>query len=68
MNGHYYAYQICVAKYGLKHSLSCKKGVFITLRHYYLRNIAANLIEQVCHGVRFEYFLQTLTSETLDSR
>ena len=57
----------CGAKYGLQHSLSCKKGSFITLRHNHLRNITANLIDQVCHDVRVSP-LQTLTGETFDSR
>ena len=58
----------CGAKYDLQHSLSCKKGGFVTLRHNHLRNIAAKLIDQVCHDVRVEPPLQTLTGEMFDSR
>ena len=58
----------CGAKYYLQHSLSCKKGGFITLRHNHLHNITANLIDQVCHDSRVEPLLQTLTGETFDSK
>ena len=65
----------CGAKYGtvfstvsLQHSLPCKKGGFVSLRHNHLRNITANLIDQVCHDARVEPPLQTLTGETFDSR
>ena len=58
----------CRAKYDLQHSLSCKKRGFVTLRLNHLRNIIANLIDQICHDVRVEPPLPTLTDETLDSR
>ena len=58
----------CGMKYDLQHSLSCKKGGFVSLRHNHLHNITANLIDQVCHDVRVEPPLQTLTRYTLDSR
>ena len=53
------------AKYGLQHSLSCKKGSFITLRHNHFRNVTANPIDQVCHDVRVE---SPLPSSNLDWR
>ena len=58
----------CSAKYDLQHSLLCKKGGFITLRHNHLRNITANLIDQVCHNVQVETALQILTGKTFNSR
>ena len=58
----------CGAKYYLQHSLSCKKGSFFSLRHNHLHNITGNLIDQVCHDVRIEPPLQTLTGETFVSR
>ena len=57
----------CEAKYDLQHSFSCKK-VFVSLRHNHLRNITANLIDQVCYDVRIESPLQTLIGKTFDSR
>ena len=58
----------CGAKYNLQHSLSCKKGGFVSLRHNHLRNVTSNLIDQVCHDVRVEPPLQILTGETFDNR
>ena len=56
----------CRAKYDLKHSLSCKKGGFVRFRHYLLRNITSNLIDQVFQDVPVEPPLQTLTDEIFD--
>ena len=55
-------------KYDLQHSLSSKKGGFVSLRRNHVRNITANLIDQVCHDVRVEPPPQTLTGKTFDSR
>ena len=44
----------CGAKYDFQHSLSSKKGGFVTLRHNHLCSMTANLIDQVCHDVRVE--------------
>ena len=57
----------CGAKYDLQHSLSCKKGGFITLRHNHFRKITASLIDQVCHDVR-EGASNLDWRETFDSR
>ena len=45
MDGHYHAHDF-------QHSLSCKMGGFVSLRHNHLRNITANIIDQVRHDVR----------------
>ena len=58
----------CGAKNYLRHSLSCKKGGFVSLVHTHLSNLIANPIDQVCHDVRIEPPLQILTGETFDSR
>ena len=58
----------CGTKYDLQHSLSCKKSGFVSLRHNHLRNLTATLTDQICHDVRIEPHLQTLTGETFDSR
>ena len=57
---------ISLTKYGqlrceirFQHSLSYKKGGFVSLRYNYLRKIATFLIDQVC---------QTSSSKKLDSR
>ena len=58
----------CGAKYDLQHSLLCKKGSFVALRHNHLRNMTAYLTDQVCANVRVELSLQILTGKTFDSR
>ena len=58
----------CGAKYDLEQSLSCKKSDFVQPLNNHLRNITANLIDQVCHDVRFKAPLETLTGETFDRR
>ena len=56
----------CGAKCDLQNSLSFKKGSFASLRHNHLRNITANLIDQVCHDVRADPLFKPL--QTFDSR
>ena len=58
----------CGAKYGLQCCLSCKKAGFVTLCHNQLRNITVKLIDQVCHNVPVECFLQILTGKMFDIR
>ena len=58
----------CGAKYDLQHSLPCKKGGFVSLRHNHLRNITTYLVDQVHHDVRIQSPLQILTGEIFDSR
>ena len=58
----------CGATYDLQHSLTSKKGGFVSLRHKHLRNRTANLIDKTCYDVRAELPLQILTGETFDSR
>ena len=58
----------CGTKYDLQHSLLWKIRGLVSLRHNHLRNITANLLDQICHDVRVEPPRQTLTGETFDSR
>ena len=58
----------CGTKYDLQQSLLRKIRGLVSLRHNHLRNITANLLDQICHDVRVEPPLQTLTGETFDSR
>ena len=37
--------------YTIQHSISCKKGVFISIRHNDVRDLTAKLSEEVCHDV-----------------
>ena len=52
---------ICEAQYDEQHPLSCKKGGFITLRHNHIRNLTAELLNQVTKDVKIEPVLQSLT-------
>ena len=59
---------ICGAQYDVQHTLSCKKGGFETLRHNHIRNLIAELLNQVTKDVKIEPVLQSLTGETFDQR
>ena len=54
---------VCGEKFDVQHSMSCKKGGFITHRHNELRDITAKLLEEVCKDVEIEPTLTTLTGE-----
>ena len=49
----------------IEHSLSCKKGGFVTLRHNDIRNTTAKLLSEVCNEVRIEPMLQPLSGENV---
>ena len=55
----------CGAAFDISHSLSCKKGGFITQRHNEVRDITADLLSEVCKDVCIEPPLQELTGEHL---
>ena len=46
-------------------ALSCPKGGFPILRHNEVRDLTANIMDEVCHDVCIEPSLQPLTGETL---
>ena len=58
----------CGASFNLAHSLSCKKGGFVTLRHNTVRDITARLLSEVCKDVRVEPGLIQLCGEFLIER
>ena len=55
----------CGANFNVAHTLSCKKGGFITLRHNEVRDITAGLLSEVCPDVRKEPLLVALGNEEL---
>ena len=57
---------VCGSQFNLEHSLSCKKGGFVTLCHNTVRDLTADLLSEVCKDVRIEPPLNQLTGETLD--
>ena len=58
----------CGDSFNLQHALSCKKGGFVVQRHNELRDIAADLLAEVCTDVATEPMLETLSGETFDYR
>ena len=55
---------ICWKSFTVEHALSCPFGGYPTLRHNEIRNLAANLLSEVCHNVTIEPTLQPVTRET----
>ena len=54
------------SKMDIQHTISCKKGGFITIKHNDLRDLTANL--EVCKNVDIEPQLLLVTGETFDNR
>ena len=51
----------------IQHAMSCKKGGFIAVRHYNLRDLIANLLTEACKEVDIEPQLLLVTDETFDN-
>ena len=58
----------CGDKFDLQHALSCKKGGFVAQRHNELRDLAADLLAQVCKDVAVEPPLEKLSGETFQHK
>ena len=59
----------CGNKFDIQHSLSCKKGGFIyKIRHNDLRNLASNMMPEVCKDTEIEPKLTPLSAEELQGR
>lgn len=57
---------VCSKPFDVSHSLSCKKGGFVTLRHNEVRDITAEMLNEVCRNVSKEPALQPLTGENFN--
>ena len=55
----------CGEPYSVNHCLTCKKGGYVTLRHNSLRDLLAELLEEICKDVVIEPPLLPLTGENL---
>ena len=55
---------VCGGIFNIEHALSCKKGGFINIRHNELRDITAELLQEVCNDVSVETLLTPLSGET----
>ena len=56
----------CGSKFDLEHSLSCKKGGFVTIQHNTIRDLTAKMLTEVCKDVSVEPHLHPTTGKTLD--
>ena len=44
----------CGEKNNIDHTLNCKKGGYVALRHNRVRDLEADLMKEVCHNVQVE--------------
>ena len=44
----------CDSKFDIQHSMSCKNGCFIYIRHNDLRRLTANMMSEVCNCTKIE--------------
>ena len=58
----------CGSKYDFQHSMSCKKGGLVSLRHNDILDLTANILSEVCNDVKLEARLIPLTGEQLQYR
>ena len=59
---------VCGSAFTVEHSLSCPHDAFPSIRHDRVRDLTANLLTEVCHGVEIEPHLQPLTGEQPSGR
>ena len=53
----------CGSKFDTQHSLSCKKGGFVTIRHNDLRDLTAKILSEVCYNTEIEPTLAPLSGD-----
>ena len=58
----------CGTPFSVAHAMSCHKGGLPTLRHNEIRDLAAELLREVCHNDSVEPGLQALDSEHIGPR
>ena len=56
---------VCGEDYTINHCLTCKKGGYVILRHNSLRDLIAEILDEVCSDVEVEPPLLPLTGEKL---
>ena len=57
----------CGKEFSLTHALHCAKGGYTHLRHNEIRDVFANLMDDVCHDVQIDPKLQSLDGEIFSS-
>ena len=58
----------CGSKFDIQHSMSCKKGVFVSIRHNDLRGLTARTVSEACEDTEIETKLLPLSREELHER
>ena len=58
----------CGQTNSIDHTLICKKGGFVSMRHNQIRNLEAHFLSEVCRDVNIEPPLLPLTGETFSHR
>ena len=58
----------CRCKFDIQHSISCKKGGFVSIRHNDLRDLLARIVSEVCKDTEIEPKLLPLSAEELHGR
>lgn len=58
----------CGCNFTIQHSMSCKKGGFVSLRHNEVRDITAQLLKEVCNDVGVEPTLLKMSGESLSAK
>ena len=58
----------CGRRFTVDHALSCPCGGFQSLRHNGIRDVTADLLNEICHNVSTELELQPLSGESLIPR
>ena len=55
------------SKFYIQHSMSYKKGGFVTIRHNELRDLKAKLLSEVCYDTEIEPTFVPLSEEDLSN-
>ena len=58
----------CGSRCDTQHSMICKKGGFVTIRHNDLRDLTAKILSEVCYDTEIEPKLVPLRGEDLSHR
>ena len=58
----------CGSKFDIQHSMNCKKGGFVTIRHNDLRDLTAIILWEVCYDTETEPRIVPLSGEDLSNR
>ena len=59
---------VCGTSFSTNHAMVCSHGGFPTVRHNELRNLFGELLTELCHDVRVEPCLQSLSGEVFSCR